>query len=112
MVKHYIAGFENQKCNKEGEFHDQLQEDFYSRKLRPYNIFPNRQSIVLLFLVERILPEPQDFLFIIGIFGEILYKHFLFVPGTYNLERCLKVRNTLQSATARRFSHIPGFVKL
>lgn len=53
-----------------------------------------------------------DFPFIIGIFGEILYKHFLLLPGPDDLERCLKVRNTLQSATARRLSHISGIVKL
>ena len=92
-VKHFIAGFENQKCNKGGEFHDRLQEVSYSRKLRPYNIHPNRRSIVLLFLVERVLPEPPYFLFIIGIFGKILYKHFLFVPGPDDLERCLKDGN-------------------
>ena len=85
---------------------------FTAWKRRPHNVIPNRQSIVLLFLVEQVFPEPPYFLFIIGIFGEILYKHFLFVPGPYDLERCLKVRNTLQSAMARRLSHIPGIVKL
>ena len=77
-----------------------------------HSSLPHRQAIVLLFLVKQVFPEPPDFLFVIGIFGEILYKHFLFVPGPYDLERCLKVRNTLQSAMAMRLSHIPGIVKL
>ena len=68
---------------------------------------PNRQSIVLLFLVEQVFPEPPYFLFIIGIFGKILYKHFLFVPGPYDSERCLKVRNTLQSARPGSFLIFP-----
>ena len=85
-----MAGFENQKCNKEGEFHDQLLEDSYSRKLRPYNIHPKRRSIVLLFLVKQVLPEPPDPFLIIGITREILYRHFLFVPDPDDLERCLK----------------------
>jgi hypothetical protein len=62
--------------------------------------------------VDRVLPEPPNFLFIIGICGKILYKHFLFLPGPYDLETYLKVRNTLQSAMARRLSHVPGIVKL
>jgi hypothetical protein len=56
-------------------------------------ILPNRQSIVLLFLVERVLPEPPYFLFIIGIFGIILYKYFLSVPGPDYLERYPKDGN-------------------
>jgi hypothetical protein len=40
--------------------------------------------------VERVLPEPPNFLFIIGIFGKILYKHFLFVPDPDDLDICLK----------------------
>ena len=47
---------------------------------------------VVLFIpiVEQVLPEPPELLLIIGIFGKILYKHFLFVPDPDDLEICLK----------------------
>jgi hypothetical protein len=36
------------------------------------------------------LPNHQTLFFIIGIFGKILYKRFLFMPGPDDLEICLQ----------------------
>jgi hypothetical protein len=108
-----IAEFGNKRCKKGREYDDLFQEDFYSLKRQTDNILHSTESAVnrIFPLVEQVFPEPPDFL-LIGILGKILYKHFLLVPGPYDLERYLKVRNTLQSAMARRLSHIPGIVKL